>query len=101
MPDSTYRSCVAVPLVQPTYDSTCIVDSSIDVFICLDRSHTGMQYSAVDKQSAIAVVLMVGGFAPHVVPVSFCRILFLLLIFIFVFLQCSLNVSDLSNVTPR
>ena len=44
---------------------------------CVERAQTGQQYSATERHSAVAVVLMVWGHAPQFVPCSFPRRLFL------------------------
>ena len=44
---------------------------------CVERAQTGQQYSATERHSAVAVVLMVWGHAPQFVPCSFLRRLFL------------------------
>ena len=38
---------------------------------CVERAQTGQQYSATERHSAVAVVLMVWGHAPQSVPCSF------------------------------
>ena len=38
---------------------------------CVERAQTGQQYSATERHSAVAVVLMVWGHAPQFVPCSF------------------------------
>ena len=63
--------------------------------------HTGAQYSAVEKLSAIAVVLRVSGFVPQLEFANLSRMLFLVATFALVLLTCSLKESVRSSVTPR
>ena len=55
-----------------------------------DLDQKGVQYSATDQHSAIADDLSVCADAPQEVPVSFCRRLFLVLIFAAVLVKCCL-----------
>ena len=63
--------------------------------------HTGAQYSAVEKLSAIDVVLRVSGFVPQLEFASLSRMLFLVATFALTLLTCSLKESVRSSVTPR
>ena len=57
---------------------------------CVDLSHTGHAYFAVEYQSERAVVLMVAGLTPHFVFDSFLRILFRADVLHFSLCMCSL-----------
>ena len=77
MPDSTYRSGVAVGRMHPAmrrHVSFSVVSASLR---CVERAQKGQQYSAAERHSAVAVVLVMWGNAPQFVPSSFLRRLFL------------------------
>ena len=78
-----------------------LLSSASTFFAWHEFPHTGAQYSAVEKESAIAVVLKVSGFDPQLEFASLSRMLFLVATLAFTFLTCSLNDSVRSSVTPR
>ena len=45
-------------------------------FLCVERAQTGQQYSATERHSVVAVVLIVWGNAPQFVPCIFLGRLF-------------------------
>ena len=69
--------------------------------LCAERSHTGQQYSAVEKHSAITVVRSVLAFTPQLVPVSLRSRLFHVNTFWWIFSQWLLYVRERSNNTPK
>ena len=85
----------------PVMIRQALFSSASTFFAWQDFDQTGEQYSAVEKQSARAVDLIVLGFAPQLEFASLLRRLFLVATFALTFLACSLNERVRSSVTPR
>ena len=101
MPASLYSDGSGVGRKFPVITRQALLSSALIYFAWQDFPQTAQQYSAVEYDSASAVVLSVLGSAPQLELASFARMLFLVDTFPFTFLACSEKVSVLSRVTPR
>jgi len=70
-------------------------------FVWTDLLHTELAYPPAEKHSDSADIRNICALAPHVEPVSFRSILFLVAIFSLVFSQWYLYVRDRFSITPR
>jgi hypothetical protein len=101
LPDRVYSLFTGVFFRHPMMSRHVSFRAVSIFFVCADLSHTWLAKSPVEKQSAKVVTLNACGSVPHADPTSLHNNPFLILIFIFVFSQCTLYVSDLSKTTPR
>ena len=70
-----YTFSTDVGLRHPVMERQASFRAGTSLLTWFELSYTGHAYSAVEQQSARAVVLMVAGLAPHFVFDSFLRIL--------------------------
>ena len=95
------RSRIGVGRIHPVTIRNVSCKTTSTSFLCAECSHTGQQYSAVEKHSAIIVVRSVLAFAPQLVTFSLRSRLFCVDTFWRVFSQWLLYIRERSNNTPK
>ena len=76
IPARRYTFSTDVGLRHPVMEQHASFRAGSSLLTCVDLSHTGHAYSAVEYQSERDVVVMVAGLAPHFVFDGFLGILF-------------------------
>ena len=87
---SMYKSSALVGFRYPVIALHAGLSSGSRRCVCFDLDHTAAAYSATEYHKAIAVVLIVLAFVPHLEFVSFLRTLCRVATFIYLLCMCSL-----------
>ena len=90
IPESIYNCSTDVFFRQPVMSRQDSFSATSTFLVCDDLPHTGLAYSPAEKHKANAVVLRTWGLQPHVEPLSFCNMPFLVIILCLVFSQWNL-----------
>ena len=97
----SYKKGIGVTFKQPVIILHVSFRTMSTCPVCLEQLHEEQAYSAVEQQSANAVVRTVAGWAPHLEFINFRRRLFLVFTFASVLRACCLKLNVRSSVTPR
>ena len=85
IPASRRKLSMLLDCRHPVMERQASFNTGLTLCACVDLSHTGHAYSAVELLSNGAVVLMLTGFAQHFELVSFFRTLYLATVFALTF----------------